>query len=303
MIGRTALTFRELRALTEARQRALSERLVEAQDDERARIAADVHDDSIQALAAVDLRLSALRNRLRGTAPEEAAAVETALDTVNAAAVRLRHLLFELETPVLDATLAEGLRDAAAQVFDESGVTWSVEERGRSPLPQQVRVSAYRIAREAMVNARKHAQAGRVVVTVDATDGGVEVHVVDDGRGTAGPASTGESGRRHSGVVGMRDRAAASGGWWRSGPGPRGVGTDVSFSLPVPASAFPAGTAVLPGEPSSEDVGRTGDPHDEVTQHAAAEQDGELARGGPLEEVGRGPGPEQPRPARGVGLR
>ena len=137
MVGRTALTFRELRALTEARQRALSERLVEAQDDERARIAADVHDDSVQALAAVDLRLGALRNRLRGSSPEEARAVEAAQDTVHAAAVRLRHLLFELETPVLDATLAEGLRDAAAHVFEESGVTWSVEERGRSPLPSR----------------------------------------------------------------------------------------------------------------------------------------------------------------------
>ena len=103
MVGRTALTFRELRVLTEARQRALSERLVEAQDDERARIAADVHDDSIQALAAVDLRLGALRNRLRDRAPEEAAAVETAMDAVHGAGVRLRSLLFELETPVLDA--------------------------------------------------------------------------------------------------------------------------------------------------------------------------------------------------------
>ena len=72
MVGRTALTFRELRVLTKARERALSERLVEAQDDERARIAADVHDDSIQALAAVDLRLRTLLKRLRHHAPEEA---------------------------------------------------------------------------------------------------------------------------------------------------------------------------------------------------------------------------------------
>src|SRR3712207_23420 len=183
MVGRTALTFRELRELTEARQRALSERLVEAQDDERARIAADVHDDSIQALAAVDLRLGALRNRLRARAPDEAAGVETVMDAVHGASVRLRHLLFELETPVLDASLTDGLRDAAAQVFEDSDVVWSVEERGRAPLPQQVRVSAYRIAREAMVNARKHARARSVTVTVDATGRGVEVHVVDDGRG------------------------------------------------------------------------------------------------------------------------
>lgn len=299
MVGRTALTFRELRALTEARQRALSERLVEAQDDERARIAADVHDDSVQALAAVDLRLGALRNRLRGSSPEEARAVEAAQDTVHAAAVRLRHLLFELETPVLDATLAEGLRDAAAHVFEESGVTWSVEERGRSPLPQQVRVSAYRIAREAMVNARKHAGARRVTVVVDATERGVEVHVVDDGRGIPEAAPARGSRRRHSGVVGMRDRAAASGGWWRSGPGPRGAGTDVAFFLPVPAP--PEG--LLPAEQAADDVGGAGDAHDEMPLHAPAEQHREVTGGAALQQVARPAGREDSGPGRGVGLR
>jgi signal transduction histidine kinase len=297
MVGRTALTFRELRALTEARQRALSERLVEAQDDERARIAADVHDDSIQALAAVDLRLGALRNRLRDRSPEEAAGVETVMDAVHGASVRLRHLLFELETPVLDASLADGLRDTAAQLFEDSDVAWSVEERGQAPLPQQVRVSAYRIAREALTNARKHARARSVTVTVDATGRRVEVHVVDDGIGVDATASA-SSGRRHSGVVSMRDRALASGGWWRSRPGPGGVGTAVSFSLPVPAGGGPSA-----GEQPAEQVGRAGHAHDEVALHAAAQQHGEVAGDGALEQVGGPAGGQHPRPRRRVRLR
>ncbi len=295
MVGRTALTFRELRALTEARQRALSERLVEAQDDERARIAADVHDDSVQALAAVDLRLGTLRNRLRHRAPEEAAAVETAMEAVHGAGVRLRRLLFELETPVLDASLADGLRDAAAQIFDDSPVAWSVEDRGSAPLPQQVRVSAYRIAREAMVNVRKHASAGRVTVTVDATDRGVEVRVVDDGKGVTATASP-SSGRRHSGVVGMRDRAAASGGWWRSAPGPGGVGTAVSFFLPV--TGAPSGV-----QQAADDLGRAGNGHDEVAQHASPQQPGQVSGDGSLEQVGRSAGGQDVRPRGGVRLR
>lgn len=297
MVGRTALTFRELRVLTEARPRALSERLVEAQDDERARIAADVHDDSIQALAAVDLRLGALRNRLRARAPEEAAGVEAVMDAVHGASVRLRHLLFELETPVLDASLTDGLRDAAAQVFEDGDVAWSVEERGRAPLPQQVRVSAYRIAREAMVNARKHARAGHVTVTVDATERGVQVQVVDDGRGVDRTASA-RSGRRHSGVVAMRDRALASGGWWRSRPGPGGTGTAVSFFLPVLAGAVPSA-----GEQAAEEVGRTGHADDEVALHARAQQHGEVAGDGPLEQVAGSAGSQHPRPRRRVRLR
>jgi signal transduction histidine kinase len=304
IVGRTALTFRELRALTEARQRALSERLIEAQDDERARIAADVHDDSIQALAAVDVRLGTLRNRLRERAPDEAVGVETAMDAVHGASVRLRHLLFELETPVLDATLSDGVRDAAAQVFEDSDVDWSVEERGRAPLPQQVRVSAYRIAREALINARKHAQARRVTVTLDATDRGVEVHVVDDGRGMAETASAG-SGRRHSGMVAMRDRASASGGWWRSGPGPGGVGTAVSFFLPVARGAGPAAPsaqAPLAGQQAADEVGRTGHPHDEMTLHAPAQQRGEVVADGSLEQEGRRAGSDHARPRRGIRL-
>ena len=306
MIGRTALTFRELRALTAARERALSARLVEAQDDERARIAEDVHDDSIQALAAVDLRLGALRNRLRIRAPEEAAGVGIAMEAVHGASVRLRTLLFELETPVLDAPLSDGLRDAAAQIFEDSDVAWSVDERGRAPLPQQVRVSAYRITREALVNARKHAHAGRVTVTVDATDAGVTVHVVDDGRGVADPVAP-PSGRRHSGVVGMRDRAAASGGWWRSDPGPDGAGTAVSFFLPVagtvPIAAATGGPLQLAGQQAAHHVGRTGHTHDEVPLHAPAQQHGEIAGDGALEQEGGRAGSEQARPAGEVRLR
>jgi signal transduction histidine kinase len=305
MIGRTALTFRELRVLTERRERALSERLVEAQDDERARIAADVHDDSVQALAAVDLRLGALRNRLRERAPEETAAVEAAMDTVHGASVRLRHLLFELETPVLDATLTDGLGDAAAQIFEDSAVEWTVEERGRAPLPQRARVSAYRIAREAMVNARKHAEAGTVSITVDATARGVEVHVVDDGRGMADTTSA-PSGRRHSGVVGMRDRALASGGWWRSEPGPDGAGTAVSFFLPLTGAAdtgAPATGDPLVGEHAAEDVGGTGHADDEVPLHAPAQQHRQISGDGALEQVGRSTGGQDAHPRRGIRMR
>ncbi len=227
------------------------------------------------------------------------------MDAVHGASVRLRHLLFELETPVIDAELSDGLRDTAGQLFQDSGIAWSVQDRGEAPLPQQVRVSAYRIAREAMVNALKHAQAGRLVVTVDATDRGVEVHVVDDGRG-AGSTAPQPSKRRHTGVVGMRDRALASGGWWRSGPGAGGIGTAVSFFLPVADAGVPGDSAAggeSAGEQAADDVGRARHGHDEMTPHAPAQQRGEVAGDGSLEQVGRPAGGQHVLPRSGVRLR
>ena len=296
MVVRTAFTFRELRLLTEGRQQALMGRLVEAQDDERARIAADVHDDSLQALAAVDLRLGSLRRRLAQSAPAEALAVQPVLDTVHSAGVRLRSLLFELEAPVLDTDLADALRDAAAHLFEDSGTGWTVLERGTGPLPKATRVSAYRIAREALVNVRKHARAAEVVVTVDVTGDGVRVEVADDGVGVQ--ATTGApSGRRHSGVVAMRDRATASRGWWRSGPGEDGAGTAVVFWLPT------AGATSSAHEQPAQDLRGSGDRDDELSLQAPAEQRRELVGDQPLEHVAGTARGDHPHPGRGVRLR
>lgn len=299
MVVRTAFTFRELKVLTEGRQSALMGRLVEAQDDERARIAADVHDDSLQALAAVDLRLGSLRRQLQASAPAQASAVQSVIDTVHEAAVRLRHLLFELETPALEAELPDALREAAAHVFEDSGVTWSVVERGRGRLPQATRVSAYRIAREALVNVRKHARAGSVVVTVDVQDRGVLVRVVDDGVGVAATTG-GPSRRRHSGVTGMRDRALASRGWWRSLPGADGTGTEVSFYLP--AEVGPDGVG-LAGQVPAEDLLRARHRDDQLALQAATQQRREVVGDHALEQVGRSSRGQHPQPRRGVRLR
>ena len=68
-----------------------------AQETERSRIAADIHDDSVQSLAAVELRLGLLRRRMVGSAPDLLPMVDQLSHTVRAASDGLRHLLFELE--------------------------------------------------------------------------------------------------------------------------------------------------------------------------------------------------------------
>ncbi len=198
-----------LRALLEQRQELLG-RLVDAQEDERSRIAADVHDDSVQALAAVELLLGGLLHPLRGVAPELVTALHDAQAAVGAATSRLRHLLFDLETPSASADLDSIIDEAAAFLLEDSGIDWSVDAEDGLDLPPGARITAYRIAKEAIVNARAHSGAQRIGIELRRDRGGVELTVRDDGCGfdvASVPARPG-----HMGLAVMRDRAAIAGG-------------------------------------------------------------------------------------------
>jgi PAS domain S-box-containing protein len=198
-----------LRELAEQR-RALLSRLVDAQDAERIRIAADVHDDPVQALAAVDLRLGLLRTQLDDRAPDLLPNLDQLKATVHAATDRLRALLFDLEPPDLEHGLTGALERAASELFENTEVRWSVDGAREPELPDTTRAVAYRIAREALINARKHAGASVVTVRVAGSGEGLEVVVEDDGVGL-GPDPA-QSPRGHRGLLNMEDRAAVAGG-------------------------------------------------------------------------------------------
>ena len=226
-----------LRDLADQRQELL-DRLVQAQEDERARIAADVHDDSVQALAALELRLGMLRRQVQDSNPQLLPGLEASQLTLETATSRLRHLLFDLDSPARRDPLPAALEQAATYVFEDA-VPWQLTGDRDADLPEALRVTAYRIAKEAMVNARKHADPSLVRVELAAVDGGVEVAVVDDGRG-AGPEQLREV-PGHLGLGGMRDRATVAGGRLTITSAP-GEGTAVRLWLPDPGTN-PATTA------------------------------------------------------------
>lgn len=228
----------ELR-LVGSQRHALLTRLVIGQEHERARIAADVHDDSVQALAAVDLRLGLLQRKLKGGPPEWGATIEQLQVSVSGAADRLRALLFDLEPPAADVSLNGNLLDIAAYIFEDGGTAWSLQGDPLAELPYSERVKAVRIAKEALMNVREHAHASAVVITVQSINGGVEIAVTDDGIGVD-PTETSAHG--HRGLTTMRDRAEIAGGWWRLERA-TGQGTTVRFWIPdVPTTdAHPVG--------------------------------------------------------------
>ncbi|MFD3612810.1 histidine kinase [Streptomyces atroolivaceus] len=168
-----------------AAQQALSERrrlfdhLVQAQETERRRIAWDVHDDSIQAMVAVAMRLELLADRV----PEAHSAELRRLDaTVREAIGRLRSLTFRLHPPGIDRLgLVEGLVSHLDDVVRCSwGMDYSFDHRlDRAPTPETA-ITIFRIVQEALLNVHKHARGSRVDVRVTSADGGLLTRVVDD---------------------------------------------------------------------------------------------------------------------------
>jgi PAS domain S-box-containing protein len=219
-----------LRELAEQRE-ALLTRLVDAQDAERVRIAADVHDDTVQACAAVDLRLGLLRRRVRERAPELLEELEGMQASVTGATERLRALLFDLEPPDLSGGLAPALARAAEEVFEGAAVRCTVDGDQEPAMPEATRAMAYRIAKEALVNVLKHSRAATVAVSVTGAGGGLEVTVHDDGVGPGAAVNGSTPG--HRGIAGMQDRATLAGGRCDVGESPQG-GTCVTLWLPGP---------------------------------------------------------------------
>ncbi len=237
------------RRRSEARVRMLLERLVRAQEEERARIAQDIHDDSVQIMTAAALRIASLRRQLAATPHAETLA--RLEGTVNEAIGRLRRLLFELRPRALDHEgLAAALRLYLDRLEQETGLRWAVQDRLVVEPDPQTRMALFRIAQEALTNVRKHAQAHRVEVTVEERDDGYLLRVRDDGRGFR-LTDQGMGSPDHLGLASMRERAEMAGGWFRVDPRP-GLGTTVEAWVPAagragaPALRAGEGAAIRP---------------------------------------------------------
>jgi PAS domain S-box-containing protein len=223
------------RDMTERRtaERVLLERrrlvghLVDAQEIERRRIAWDVHDESIQAMVAVGMRLQLLADRL----PAEQRPLVTALDdAVQSAVGRLRSLVSRLRPPDLDR---QGLEEAVAGFLDDAASEWGLaislrHELANEPSPEAA-ITLYRICQEALSNVHKHARASRVDVRLSTVDNGMLMRIADDGVGTTATTDAGSDG--HFGLIEMRERAEAAHGWLSLTSAP-GAGTTLEFWLP-----------------------------------------------------------------------
>jgi PAS domain S-box-containing protein len=221
------------------RQRLFA-RLIAAQEEERLRIASDIHDDTIQAMTATSLRMQQLRRHL--TDPGQIELLSRLEDAVRESITRLRRLMFDLRPASLDRSgLASALRELLERWQEETHLTFTLENRLDGEPVGGIRTALYRIAQEALVNVKKHAAASTVNVEVRSVGAGCRVRIQDDGKGF--DVEGAESKPGHLGLVSMHERAQIAGGWWLVRC-PPGGGTVVEFWLPFDAETGPPTEAV-----------------------------------------------------------
>jgi signal transduction histidine kinase len=214
----------DLEAIDEQR-RNLLDHVVRAAEDERRRIAHDVHDDPVQKLIAVKMRLEMLATHQPGL-PE----LPETLQTVTSAMSSLRRMLFDLSPPILEE---EGIASAVRYFLENTPNTfrWSVEDGLERQPSGRSRLILYRTAQEALTNTRKHANAANVRVKLRERDGGLWMRIEDDGVGFE-PQEAVVAAPGHLGLAAIRERAEMAGGWCtlRSLPG---AGTSLEVWLPT----------------------------------------------------------------------
>jgi two-component system, NarL family, sensor histidine kinase UhpB len=206
-VERIELAFLRMMRRLEAERRRAGSAALQAQEEERARVARDLHDEVNQSLTGLLLRLEAARE---AAPPELEAELAETKALANQAMRELLSLARQLRPTALDDL---GLKAAIAGQVEqlargEIEAEFSVEG-DFSNLDDDAQLVVYRVAQEALSNAARHSGARQVAVTLrrDGTDGGVELEVSDDGRGFAFDESEGGLG-----IGGMRERALLIGG-------------------------------------------------------------------------------------------
>lgn len=206
----------------------LAGQLLRAREDERSRIAGEVHDDPLQWMVAASLQLQLLESRLADVGL--AGATCPAEKATSTAIGRLRALLVELHPPSLErGDLLDSIREYGQRFADIEGPQVTLESSLRNEPSGPEASVLFRVAREALANTHKHAKAKRVALQVIERRGGVELVVADDGQGFDSRSSPDLPG--HFGLASMRARAASVGGHLEVESRP-GAGTKIRMWIP-----------------------------------------------------------------------
>ncbi len=200
---------------------------------ERTRIAQELHDTLLQGFTGITLQLRAIQRVLAQRPQEGAEALKNVLASADTALRDARHMIWDMRAVELeDRDLADALEHAARATTGNSTELVFTVSGDRRALPLAVETTAFRIGREAVLNAVKHAAPRRVTVDLEYELRFLTLRVSDDGTGIAPDAMDAAEKGRHWGIAGMRERAQRTGGTLEISSEP-GRGTVVSVALPI----------------------------------------------------------------------
>jgi two-component system, NarL family, sensor histidine kinase UhpB len=199
-VARIELAFLRMMRRLEAERRRAGSAVLRAQEEERARVARDLHDEVNQSLTGLLLRLEAVRE---ASPPELEPQLAETRALANQAMRELLSLARQLRPTALDDLgLAAAIGGQAEQVARPGLETELTTGGDFSDLDDDVQLVVYRVAQEGLTNAARHSGAKRIAISLRRTGRGVELEVADDGRGFAF-----EQSERGLGIGGMRERA------------------------------------------------------------------------------------------------
>jgi signal transduction histidine kinase len=209
-------------------------KISDAQEDERKRIARELHDDTAQRMIALSRQLDALATSEKNLSAAGRQRLEHLQQRIEDALQGVRRFSRDLRPSVLDDL---GLVPALQGLFsdlEESGVAVELCISGdRHRLPLDVELALYRIVQEALNNVRRHAQASSVRIDVEFIDSRIKVSVRDDGRGFELSGSPGDFAYAGKfGLLGIQERVQLLHGHFQVQAG-KGKGTTVSVDVPT----------------------------------------------------------------------
>ena len=199
-----ARAFNRMLDRLEVERRESARRAVAAQEDERVRVARELHDELGQALTAIALRAE----RASGQADSQSEALEEIAGVATASLGDVRRISRELRPEALDDLGLTGALVALCRRMDQQvgpTIAWDMS-RGIPSLGDEKELTLYRVAQEALTNSVRHSNASKVTVALVYEQTIIRLTVADDGHGMAGKPGGGR------GIIGMRERALLVGG-------------------------------------------------------------------------------------------
>ncbi len=189
----------------------LSARMVDQHEEERRRLARELHDETGQVFSAVRMELSVLK---QSAEPAFRSRLNHVLDLTNSAIGSIRSVTHALRPTLLDDLgLVPAIRSLTGEFGQRSGIAVSFNHPpGELELPKETELALYRAVQEALTNVARHSQATRVSVTLVDEGDTIRLEVADNGTGMTASARNQQDNEPHMGLAGLRERMAALGG-------------------------------------------------------------------------------------------